>query len=307
MNRENELLEEIRSIQKAKATDKLQFQSQMAALSNEVTVLLSRVKLVENERDQSKLRSEQIEETLSTWETRERDLLDQIDELKTGTAHGAHALREELQREKEASQIMRLDHQNLLRASEQRLHDIESQNINSMRALAEKEKELNSLKLLLNQSGGHKEFQQVSKELELTRAELNTALQRNDEMKDLCHQYERKSRQAESELKASQMKWEDERRRVDDVLASSDQRILQLEDQLKALKNSTEGQVPSAESHIEPELTSNGSLPATNKMAQLMDQIQSLSKQLLKKQEQVMELQTEKSVHKSRIVDLLAR
>jgi chromosome segregation ATPase len=296
--RESELLEEIRALQKAKATDKQQWQAQMIQLNEEAAEALRKVKLIEIERDEAIKKMNAALEASLTWEDRETELLAEIDELKSGTLQGVQSLREELEREREINRNLRSEHQSILRQNEQRLHELETQSANSMRALTEKEHELMSMRAVLGQAGGPKDFNQLVRELDSAKTDIDNLNKQIDEQKDICQKLERRTRQAEAELKANQLRWEDERNRFHELLTLSDARIIELQDKLKQLEILNKD-IPSNED------SNAGS--TNNKMAQLMEQIQSLSKQLLKKQEQAMEQQAEKSVLKSRINDLLTR
>jgi len=327
MLRESELQEEIRMIQKAKSTDKQQLQVQLSRMNEDTSELLKRIKSLESERDHAVSEFNEISEQSQFWEQKESEFLSQIEELKAGTVQGAHNLREEFQREKEINQALRTEHQSILRQNEQTLRELESQNMASMQALGDKEKELSSLKVLLSQSGGPKEHQSTLRELESIRHDYDQLLKTHEETISKVNQYERRIKQLEMEHKATVIKYEDDRHRSHELLSLADKKVLELQNQLQSViaenglvmtsgnsKSSNIGTEQLVAGHSTDSVTAsstttnNASVVVHNsKVTQLMEQIQSLSKQLLKKQEQVMELQTEKSVLKSRTTDLLAR
>lgn len=313
MARESELQEEIRLIQKAKTTDKQQLQVQLTRMNDDTAELLKRIKALESERDEAVEKFTEMSELSQQWETKESEFLNQIEELKAGTVQGAHNLREELQREKDVNQALRTEHQTILRQNEQTLRELESQNMASIQALSDKEKELSSLKTLLNQAGGPKEYQSALRDLEAIRHDYDALMKTHEASTEKVSQYERRIKQVEAEHKALAIKYEDDRSHSHELLTLADKRVVELQDKLKAWEtgaitlSNTDTLSGNNNLSVASSDTATGPNSVHNKTTQLMEQIQSLSKQLLKKQEQVMELQTEKSVLKSRTVDILSR
>lgn len=332
MLRESELQEEIRMIQKAKSTDKQQLQVQISRMNEDTSELLKRIKSLESERDHAATTFNEMSEQSQLWEQKESEFFSQIEDLKANSVQGTHNLREEYQREKDVNQALRTEHQSILRQNEQTLRELESQNMANIQALSDKEKELISFKVLLSQAGGPKEHQSTLRDLESIRNDYDNLVKLHDESSIKVNQYERRIKQLETEHKVTIIKYEDDRQRSQELLSLTDKKVLELQDKIQTMTenninmnmNMSSGTYNGSTDQNTSVNNSNDSVarvPGTSvdmlsttttsnmhsKVTQLMEQIQSLSKQLLKKQEQVMELQTEKSVLKSRTTDLLAR
>ena len=225
-----------------------------------------------------------------------------------------------------------------MKTNESRISEYESKLINYLYIIKEKDSEILLLKNNLNSYQGYNEYTILSNKYTTLQSDYNTLEIENSNLAEIKAKLEGKLRENEANLKYKCIQYDDEiiqykennNKLVNKIneLQSIITKYEQNSNNNSNTNNNTnhthtiENPASNILSENTAETTTNPSTspnPTTNtanntttnnnnvKMAQLMDQIQSISKQLLKKQEQNMELQTEKSVLKSRISDLQTR
>ena len=315
--REGELLEEIKIIQKAKSSDKQQIQIQLTTMNDEISKLLLKIKSMETERDEYVEKIKGYEQEKSQFQDTIKQLHIEIDELKLNTLQGVQGLREENKKLISLNDELQQEKLNMIRNHESKLYEYETSHHDNIKTIRDKEKEILLLKSQLNMTGGLKDYQHLTRDFDQLQTDYDNLILSYNQMKDLqIPNYETKIRSLESELKVSFIRSEDENQRVNELLQMSDKKIIELQSELVVLKQQLQQQVSNSTNPYTGTASdssmniNNNTVNPTNtndKTTLLMEQIQNLSKQLLKKQEVVTELQTEKSVLKSKIMDITAR
>jgi chromosome segregation ATPase len=312
--REEELLDEIQEITKAKATDKQQMQLQLAKASEEVTESLKLLKVAQADKDIALAQLQEYQQEAETWKAREESLLTELAQARAGSVLGAQDLLESLANAEKSMHQMRSEHSSLLRQSQVRQHELERNIAEISNSLMEKDKELMRFQMQLQQAGRDEASQ---RDLESLRSQVSTLLNQLDEKSDKHTTLERRTKALESELRANLLSFQDERERAKEIMSSLEAKIVTLEDNLKeATKKKTVRPVPIGlrTPGQQSEVSDAGSTgdwevvgEDPNALAKALDQIQQLTGQLLRKQGLAQELQAEKAALKSRVIDLQTR
>ena len=129
-----------------------------------------------------------------------------------GTVQGVQALRDEIRQLQFSNEQMRAEHASLIKQNQIRQADLESENNELTISLTEKQKEINRLRNMnaseVNNSENFINQEYISMQQEILRLskELEIEKEKNSE-------YDRKLKQTDYEIKASQLSIEDERKR----------------------------------------------------------------------------------------------
>lgn len=134
---EDELQEEIKTLQKARQLEKQALNTQIAELSHELESFVKRVEAAEEDRD----------EAIKALEDR-KDLEKQSQLMQLNSNFDKQSLFEELQIAKESMESLRAEHASLLRSHQSRQEDLESMNAKLTLHLAEKDAQISRLQLL---------------------------------------------------------------------------------------------------------------------------------------------------------------
>jgi multidrug efflux pump subunit AcrA (membrane-fusion protein) len=240
--REEELLDEIQEITKAKATDKQQMQLQLAKASEEVTESLKLLKVAQADKDSALAQLQEYQQEAETWKAREESLLTELAQARAGSVLGAQDLLESLANAEKSMHQMRSEHSSLLRQSQVRQHELERNIAEISNSLMEKDKELMRFQMQLQQAGRDEASQ---RDLESLRSQVSTLLNQLDEKSDKHTTLERRTKALESELRANLLSFQDERERAKEIMSSLEAKIVTLEDNLKeATKKKTVRPVP---------------------------------------------------------------
>ena len=325
---EMELQEEIRQIQKAKALDKQQLLAQVTKQAEDINSLNKFISPFEKEKEEMHHQLSLANEVNDTWEAKVAELNEQLLEAKSSTVQGVQNLRDELRAAQTSAEQMRHDHTVLQRLNEEKLSKLEKENGEILMELTRAQKEI----LALKESGTSgestaidylsRDYQQTQQEVIRLSAELQKELEARQDA-------EARVRFLESEQRAVKANLEDERRRV----AQTEQTLLtknsELEEKVKELQMSLRGGVM-REAVFSSELggyleqqspllsgdSNNGSHSsgsvvlvdgAEERIKGLENKVSDLSKLLLRKQGDVVELQAERSALKSQLLDMKAR
>lgn len=299
--REAELLDEIKEIQSAKATDKQQSVQQFTKMQEDITLLSQQLQAQQEEKLTLKQQIADYEQLNETWEEKIRILKDDLQEARMGTIQGVQALRDELRLSQTQQEQMRVDHHNIVRQLQLRQEEMEREHQELANAMHSKEREIQRLKNSSgtsgnsqNSSGNDGEGDHMALQTEL----INTAkkLQQSEEAYE---ELQRLHKQLDRESKALQLNYDDEKdvnRRLTDSIRSLQQQVATLQvsgSEVNASTNTAQ--------------TSAGESASMSDVSDLKNQIEHLSKMLLKKQANVLELQAERSALKSRVTDLQTR
>jgi len=342
--RETELLDEIKQLQKAKLVDKQQMLGHVSKVQGDVDEMVKQLKTLEDERDGLLQRLEEVDALEAAWQTKEAELMEELEEARASSVQGVHSLREELRAAVVSSEQLRTDQASLMRSSQMRQAELEAINSELSSSLTEKQRELSRLQQQLQQTG-RDDFS--FREMDGLRQQNVLLGQQVEEERDKVLLCERKLRQMECEIRAAQISLDDERVRAASINTDLSNQIAVLEDKLR----DTKGVCGSARSQLKreqgedlghyrspssivrlgrgaisgddlgiltpqkgenilnlsPEATSAKFEKMEEEIQGLAQNVQNLSKQLLAKQTHVLELQAERSALKSRVADLQAR
>jgi predicted nucleic acid-binding Zn-ribbon protein len=334
--REAELQDELKQVQKAKHTDKQSLLSQMGKVGEEVDGAVKQMRAMQAERDSLQGQLRQMMDANAQWAAKEAALEGQLAEARAGSMQGAQGLREEMRAIVSSSEQMRSEHASLLRQSQVRQAELEQANVELTIGITEKQREISRLKLSLERAG-KEDSEGVVREVDGVRQQMSALSTQLEEERQRYQQQERRTRHVECESKASAMHWEDEKQRLQGTIASLEGTISGLEDRLlkdkggsattrKLLYTSTtnnsnssgnsSGNIAGSRSGKEGEDDGTSSMEGSGVLvmtadheirADLTAQVQNLTKQLLKKQGILMDVQAERAALKSRNQDLQAR
>ena len=320
--REAELLDELKQIQKAKHTDKQSLLSQMGKVGEEVDEAVKQMRSMQAERDalQSQLRS--MMDASAQRAAKEAALEGQLAEARAGSIQGAQGLREEMRSIVSASEQMRTEHASLLRQSQVRQAELEQTNVELTIGITEKQREITRLKLSLERAG-KEDAESAVRQVDGVRQQMAVLTAQLEEERLRYQQQERRLRTAECEAKAAVLNWADEKQRLQCTITSLEASVTALEDKLGKDKQSTPkrkmypslGTIGGVVGGPGGEEDNNGiggagvlvMTEADEIRADLGAQVQNLTKQLLKKQGTLLDLQAERAALKSRNQDLQAR
>ena len=225
---------------------------------------------------------------------------------------------------------LREENNNYMKTNEQRISEYESKLINYLYIIKEKDSEILLLKNNLNSYQGYNDYTILQNKYTTLQSDYNILEIQNLNLAEIKAKLETKLRENEANFKYKCIQYDDEIiqykennnklmnkiNELQSIIAKYEQNSDNTnhthtgEDPASNILSENTAETNHSNSPNTNTTTNNNNSTANNnnvKMAQLMDQIQSISKQLLKKQEQNMELQTEKSVLKSRISDLQTR
>ena len=319
--REAELQDELKQVQKAKQTDKQSLLSQMGKVGEEVDEAVKQMRSMQAERDSLQGQLRQMMDANSHRAAKEAALEGQLAEARAGSIQGAQGLREEMRAIVSSSEQMRQEHASLVRQSQVRQAELEQANVELTIGITEKQREVTRLKLSLERAG-KEESEGVVREVDGVRQQMATLAAQLEEERQRYQQQERRTRHLECESKASAMNWEDEKQRLQGTIASLEHTVSGLEDQLrdkgggmsptkrKLMYGMTTSAFANGDDSSLGGVGSAATVPLTEDeeiVADLTSQIQNLTKQLLKKQGVLLDVQAERAALKSRNQDLQAR
>eukprot|EP01038_Epipyxis_sp_PR26KG_P014311 gene14311-19195_t len=330
--RETELQDEIRQIQKAKQTDKQQSVAQLLKLNEDLINAGKQIQALSSDKEILQSQIDGSNEINRGWSSKYELLEKELNEAKTCTVQGVQQLRDELRTAYNNIEQLRLEHVSLIRQNQIRQAELERENSELINSLTEKQKEISKLQnnnhnmisgnSLLNDN--NKDYQNYQQEI----ISLTTTVEKQNE---IIIENERRIKLYESEIKATQISIEDERKRNISTINDMSSQIHSLEDKVREFRRQEArgGGIGNPlflmESSIANNNTNNNNSDMDNldlqkqsfsieeyskmekEIIELRAQAQNLSKILLKKQALVLELQSERSALKSRVNDLQNR
>jgi hypothetical protein len=318
--REDELQDEIKQIQKAKYLDRQQMISQITKLTADLEESIEKSRLHQKERDEAYLSIGEFQQVgeyslrirvlmillqvEETWKAAVAQLEQELSEARSGTVQGVHSIREELNNALHTIETMRSDHASILRLSQSKQAELEQSNAQLSLSLAEKQREVSKLKALLSDessqsrvNGLHADSMREYERLQLQVSQLTDNIESEGEKTALA---EKRIKQLELENKAAMIAYDEDRKRYEKAMNDLSSQNSLLSDKLRDLEASKLAKQNLASSSIFDKYED-------DELGHLKTQVQDVSKQLLRKQGQVVELQAERSALKSRIQDLQTR
>lgn len=280
--REAELQDEMRQLKLAKQADKLQIQSQLQLLNENIAEYKSQINSLQIDKNDLVLRLQQVGSVSDDWQAVQAKLQADVNEARNALHVATADLRQQLQDSQDALSRNRQDMAGLLRQSHVRQEELERANREISCSLAEKDKGVG--KLLAQLQGNSSDRAMAGELATLSRRceDLEAAVASGTDRYALL---EKRQREAAVEARCCRLSLEDEVGRLKAELTQSQQQVAAL----------TEGQRKERYHEIQPS--------EEDKMIQL----QQLSKQLVSKQSAVQELQAERSSLRSRLSEALSR
>ena len=292
------LQEEVNSLNKAWTQDKQQFLAQATQLREDCETSIKNMREAQEERDVAKEEHEALKATVQSSEAaaaaREQELLTELAVARAGSAHGSQGLKDDLKVAVEAAERLRGDLAALQRQAQTRQTQLEGTVAELTRELSNKERELQTLK----QANARAERGEDND----TGEKVEALLLERRQLQDSFASEQKKTQKLEARLATVErdyhqatVTYEDERALLKHELLTASRKLTTVSDQSARIK---ELELALAETASKSE----GAAAAINS-----EQLQGLSKQLLKKQQMVLELQAERSALKSRVQDLQAQ
>lgn len=302
---ESELQDEITALNKSWSQDKQQHLAQITKLRGDCDSSIAKMKEAIQDKESVALKIESLQagadKRAVEWTSREQELLTELAVAKAGSASGAQGLRDDLKVAVEASERLRREHSSFHRQAQTRQTHLETSVAELTRELTVKERELQELKAgqdnaargfasNLGADGKQTLFQKNEELLEQLQQARDGAVTEQENARQL----EARLVQVERDYHQATVGYEDERAQLKGELLAANRRVSSLLDQQARQKEAgaeeaAKAAVPKAEDSAASE------------------QVQNLSKQLLRKQHMVLELQAERSALKSRLADMTAK
>jgi hypothetical protein len=318
--REGEAADELKGVHKAWSKEKTDFLKETARLKADCETALSKMRLAVQERDRMVQMEAQAlaraEDAQTAWLAREQELLTELAVARAGSAQGEQGLRDELKSALNALERTRMDHQSTQRHTQTRQTQLETAVAELTREVGAKDRLLVEMRQQQQQhqqqhsqsgslDGGS--VSEASQELQDQLQQARTELQSE---RDGARRLESRLAVVERDYHQATVGYEDERASMKGALLTAQRRIASLEDQhVRARMDAAASSSSSSDS--------SGVSDGSGKQQQQQqvqsvqggeaDQVQGLSKQLLRKQQMVLELQAERSALKSRLSDMTAK
>ena len=232
--RESDLQDEIKLVQKAKQTDKQQLSIQMGDASRELDDTRNLLKNMQADKDVLQSKIDEMVAFSNEWSAREAALQLEVDEARKMSFSGASGLQEQLRVSEETIERLRTDHSALYSKSQSRVRELESVNAELTECLTEKQRELDRLLKALSHAGSE-EASSVGREVDGLRQQLVILSAQLEEEQEKYVALESKLRQKECETRASELAVQDERLRNEETISALSAQAAALEDRVKVL------------------------------------------------------------------------
>lgn len=328
---EAELQDEVRMIQKAKLAEKQQAVAQIAKLGEDVAEAVRQTQTAQTQRTEMQAKLDVVLQENAQWQERLQSAQKELADARQGTVQGVAALREELRQMQLGAEQMRADHSALVRQYQHRQAELERENAELVLSVTKQEKELQALRhhasanpgsLGPSMSSENRDYYTLQEEVAVLSRNLETERDRSEDL-------DRKLKIAEREARAAQMNVDEERRRSTATIDALSAQVAELEAKLNARRLQPAGYMVSPDKTAAGDQNGDGTAAesgpgsplrpshsgftlhdyeqAVKEAQEQRAQSQNLSKLLLKKQANVLELQAERSALKSRLIDMQTR
>lgn len=307
--REAELQDELSQIQKAKQIDKQQSVAQMAKLNEDINLLIRQMQTLRDEKQEMVQQMQGEDSIHASYNERILVLENELKEARINSLQGAQSLRDEVKQLQVQNEQMRIDHTQLLRQTQAKQSQLELENAELVQALTESQKEVQRLKSSSgggsSQTSGSMNEDYLSREVVNLQKELKEVHSELDRQKDLKQAVEVQLRQLERDHRILQMTNDEQRQRA----TETEQRLtlsLQLRDSQLAALQQPSGALNRLQS-VSTDHADDGNSRESQTIRDLKGQVEHLSKMLLKKQSDLIDLQAERTAQKAKIADLQGR
>eukprot|EP01039_Chlorochromonas_danica_P004354 gene4354-4775_t len=293
--REAELLDEVKQIQKAKFLEKQQSVAAITKLNEEISGLTKQLQAQEGEKMDLVTQIQSFDLVQAQWQERVAVLENQLEEARFNTIQGSQSLREELKAVQASAEQMRVDYALLLRQNQSRQTELETENANLNKAIADYQRELQRQKGEVGRSavGAISENDHLA-----LQKDIMTITVQLEKERERCAELDRRLKDREKETRALQILYDEEKKRNSESYNKVVARVQELEEEASRTAAQLARAHPgdaSKESAAEKELSD------------LKLQVQHLSQLLLKRQSSILDLQAERSALKAKVSELEAQ
>lgn len=305
--REAELQDEINILQKAKQTDKQQSVGQISKLNEDIELILQQLQQLREDKQSLLTQLAEKDSIDLSYQTKINELEEELKEARMNSLQGAHHLREEVKQLQIQREQMTVEHTRLLKQLNARQSQLEEENAQLSMAVANNQQELLRAKQQSSQTGsgaqvsGSMSEDFMNREIMGLRQELMALQAQYNTQEDQKQQADVKLRQMERDYRVLQLTHDEYRQRSIDTEAKLQQTIQKLESQLHQLQTQN-----GEEAAISSQTVSSSGVDM-NAYRELKQQVEHLSKMLMKKQSDLIDVTAERTTLKSKILDLQAK
>jgi len=286
--REEELQDEIKEIERAKSTDRQAVTSRLTELESTVAARDALIETLKGEVGTLRSRVTTLDNLQKEWSVREATLLEDLQEARLNSSQNMKGVREELRAAELSAETLRTEHAAWMRQAHRRQEELEKANSELTETIMQREREIMRLQNLSGTSEGDEE---LVREVEMYRRQVDTL---STELSDLKNEHDttlRRLKQTQSELETSTRTWETERSKLIERCANATSAAASSPSPVKQRSSIASSEADSA----------------TETIAQLETQVRNLGQQLLKKQDAMQELLSERAGLKVRLQDAQRR
>lgn len=308
--RESELQDEITLLQKAKSTDKQNATGQIAKLNEDIELILQQLQQVRDEKQQLVSQMAEQNNIHASYEAKIQGLEEELKEARINSMQGAHHLREELKQLQIQREQMTSEHNRLLKQLQGRQSQLEQENSQLGMTITNMQQELlrskNADGTSTGSGTGTMNEDYMNREIVALRQELTTLQNQFNLQADQKQTLEIQLRQLERDNRVLQMTHDEYRQRSQETELKLQRSVQQLEAQLTSLQQTNK---QSLHSNSSDEYGGFGGQGQGDQIPykDLKQQVEHLSKMLMKKQSDLIDVTAERTTLKSKILDLQAK
>ncbi len=333
--REQELMDEINHMKNMKSQEKQNINIQFNTFQQQIDELTKVITMKENEKQQYIEQLTSLNHEKLQYQQEIQSLQLQLDQSKMNTISGVNTIRDELHSKNQLIEQMKLDHSNILRILQGKINHLEQENQSLNQNINDNHKEMTKLQnyvITLQQSASIGQLSTSSIDVQLndpsnnpSTAALTTLpsdylsrenyalnkeiIQLSNQLEEMNNKYNDMTqlyKTLEKDYKHQQFIKENENQHYHQTIDSLQHKLNQSEKERQDLQqqlsqvstpslSSLDGAGKSQQKHLETLINDYKS------------QVDHLSKMLLKKQSDVLELQTERTALRGRVQDLQQR
>lgn len=307
--RESELQDEISLLQKAKMTDKQNATGQIGKLNEDIELILQQLQQVRDEKQHLAVQMAEQESIHASYKAKIQGLEEELKEARINSMQGAHHLREELKQLQIQREQMTSEHNRLLKQLQSRQSQLEQENAQLGMTVTNMQQELlrskNSDGTTIGSGQGNTNEDYMNREIVALRQELTTLQNQFNLQADQKQTLEVQLRQLERDNRVLQMTHDEYRQRSQETELKLQRSVQQLETQVSSLQQANKQSLRSPSSDEYGGFSGGGSDQIPYK--DLKQQVEHLSKMLMKKQSDLIDVTAERTTLKSKILDLQAK
>jgi chromosome segregation ATPase len=321
--REAELQDEITHLQKAKQVDKQQSVGQITKLNEDIELILQQMQQLRDEKQLMSTELSQHDDVLQSYQLKINELEEELKEARINSLQGAHHLREEVKQLQIQKEQLTAEHNRLLKQLQSRQSQLEEENAQLSMTAANNQQELLRLRQGFGSgtstagSSSNMNEEYLNREILALRQELTTLQAQYNTQSDQKQTLEVQLRQMERDYRVLQLTHDEFRQRSSDSDLKHQQMIQKLESQLQQYqqhqptsRSSPSGglNVPSFDVGDDASrYLPSSSATDSHAFREMKQQVEHLSKMLMKKQSDLIDVTAERTTLKSKILDLQAK